>query len=153
MKPYPREVLTLKERVFNYRLSSVRRIIENCFDILAARCRIFGKSIVAREEIVINVTKAAVALHNLLMCGREFEPEQFRYCPSGFVDHETPEGLQEGRWRRETETYEELSPMRRQVCSNNYTRNARAITHSEISLVHNKGKFHGNTCLSADESS
>ena len=105
MKPYPREVLPLKERIFNYRLSRGRRIIENCFGILAARCRIFRKSIVAREEVVINVTKAAVALHNFLMCGREFEPERFRYCPSGFVDHETPEGIQEGRWRRETETY------------------------------------------------
>ena len=126
MKPYPREVLTLKERIFNYRLSRGRRIIENCFGILTARCRIFQKSIVAREEVVINVTKAAVALHNFLMCGREFEPERFRYCPSGFVDHETPEGIQEGRWRRETETYEGLSPMRRQVGSNNYTRNARS---------------------------
>ena len=36
MKPYPREVLNIKERLFNFRLSRGRRIIENTFGILAA---------------------------------------------------------------------------------------------------------------------
>ena len=88
MKPYHRHVLILKERIFNYRLSRARRIIENSFGILAARCRIFRKPIIAKEEVVINVTKASTALHNFLMHGRQFEASG-RYCPPTFIDRDS----------------------------------------------------------------
>ena len=126
MKPYPRHVLTLKERIFNYRLSRARRIIENSFGILAARCRIFRKPIIAKEEVVINVTKAATALHNFLMHGRQFEASG-RYCPPTFIDRDTPDGLQEGEWRYEVRDYEGLAPLQRQLGSNNYSRNAKFV--------------------------
>ena len=129
MKPYPRDVLTIKERIFNYHLSRARRIIENSFGILAARCRIFSRPIIAREEVVINVTKAATALHNYLMHGRQFEPSD-RYCHGRFVDHKTPDGLQERGWRREVTDYVGLAPIRRQLGSNNYSRDAKAARES-----------------------
>ncbi|XP_065662709.1 uncharacterized protein LOC136085339 [Hydra vulgaris] len=68
MKPYPKKILSLKERMYNYRMSHARRIIKNTFGILAARCRIFRKPIIANKKTVINVTKAATALHNYLLC-------------------------------------------------------------------------------------
>ena len=123
MKPYPRDVLDIKERIFNYRLSRARRIIENTFGILAARCRIFRKPIIAREEVVINITKAATALHNYLMCGRQFEPEN-HYCPPNFVDYESPSGLRRGKWRYEVQEYKGLAPLNRRLGSNNYSSNA-----------------------------
>lgn len=55
--------LEQEKRVFNYRLSRARRVIENTFGILATKFRIFWRSIV---EKVTKVTQAACALHNFL---------------------------------------------------------------------------------------
>lgn len=133
MKPYPREVLEIKERIFNYRLSRARRIIENSFGILAARCRIFRKPIIAKEEVVINITKAATALHKFLMYGRQFESSD-RYCPTTFIDHDTPGGLRAGEWRYEIRDYAGLAPLQRHLGSNNYSRNAKENYFVTISI-------------------
>ena len=47
MKPYPSQNLPTDQRVFNYRLSHTRRIIENVFGICASRFRVLRRPIIA----------------------------------------------------------------------------------------------------------
>ena len=65
MRPYP-GTLDETQRIYNYRVSRVRRTIENVFGILAARWRIFRKSIRANIKSVEAIVQAGVCLHNFL---------------------------------------------------------------------------------------
>ena len=94
--------------------------------ILADKFRIFRRQIIARESVVINITKATVALDNLLTKGRDFRPKN-DYCPSNFVDTETPKGIQNGGWRDEVSGHEGMRTLNVQISSNNYSREAKKV--------------------------
>ena len=66
LKPYSKNALNIKERVFNYRLSRARRVSENAFGILAACFRIYEKPINLLVETTEILVKATCALHNRL---------------------------------------------------------------------------------------
>lgn len=65
MKPYRTNPLRRK-KLFNYRLSRARRIVENSFGILVTRFRVLMNAIDMTPEKVDCVTLAACALHNWL---------------------------------------------------------------------------------------
>lgn len=55
------------KRVYNYRLSRARRIIENTFGLLSSVFRVFRKPIVIKvEDTIVNIVLAYVYLHNFL---------------------------------------------------------------------------------------
>lgn len=99
MKPYSGKDLTEPERVFNYRLSRARRTIENAFGILAAKWRIFRRPIRASVNLVENITRATVCLHNYLQL-----TDNAAYIPEKFVDSEDSTGnIIHGDWRKVVE--------------------------------------------------
>ena len=97
MKPYPAATLTRERRIFNYRLSRCRRVIENCFGIAAARFRILRRPIIAKVQLVTRITQSIVALHNYLMADSNAKRSS-NYCPVGFAD---TQDVRNGDWRKE----------------------------------------------------
>ena len=93
-RPYP-GISSEEKRIFNYRLSRARRVIENAFGIMVARWRIFSHPIQASVETAEAITKAAICLHNFLRLTNSAV-----YCPKGFVDSTDSSGnIKPGEWR------------------------------------------------------
>lgn len=66
MKPLPLRNMTHQQRVYNYRLSRARRVVENAFGLLAARFRCLLVTLPLTPDRVIKITHACCVLHNFL---------------------------------------------------------------------------------------
>jgi len=66
MKPIPQRNLTRAQRIFNYRLSRGRRIVENAFGLLASRFRCLLGTMPQNPDTVTSIVLACICLHNLL---------------------------------------------------------------------------------------
>lgn len=66
LKPYPLTKMTKDQRIFNYRLSRARRVVENTFGILANRFRVLLNVNPLIPEKVVLITQACCTLHNFL---------------------------------------------------------------------------------------
>lgn len=84
LKPYRQSDLNcIEKKIYNYRLSRARRIIENVFGILAACFRIFHTAINLELEHIDKIVKATCALHNYLMA-----TVNHAYAPPDSLDSE-----------------------------------------------------------------
>ena len=94
-RPYPGKSLPEDERIFNYHLSRARRIIENCFGVLAARWRIFHSPVQTSVATAEKIVQASIYMHNYLR-----QTNSAVYCPAGFIDSEDSSGqIKPGEWR------------------------------------------------------
>lgn len=92
MKPFSQRDMRLDHRIFNYRLSRARRVVENAFGILANRYRVFLTNIALAPDKVEKLVMASCALHNFL---REKVGHTTNYDVEDALTHTvTP-----GRWR------------------------------------------------------
>ena len=139
MKPYGKRALTVEERIFNYRLSRTRRIVENAFGILANRFRIFWSTMQCRPEVVQKVKMASCVLHNFL------RTQCSRYMPPGSVDKENVDGtIIEGEWRHEEGI---LTPLASQG-TNTYPRSAKEVRDKYCKYFNNYGQVSWqNSCI------
>ena len=95
MVPFPGRSLQEDERIYNYRLSRVRRTIENTFGILASKWRVFRRPIRGNVDLVQTITMATIVLHNYLQL-----TENAMYMSTGFVESEDSSGnVVDGDWR------------------------------------------------------
>ncbi|KAK7175588.1 hypothetical protein R3I93_002497 [Phoxinus phoxinus] len=66
MRPFPGHNLSSRQRVFNYRLSRARLIVENTFGILTAQWRMYRRVIAISPANMDACVKATCVLHNFL---------------------------------------------------------------------------------------
>ncbi|KAJ8934830.1 hypothetical protein NQ314_013178 [Rhamnusium bicolor] len=67
LKPFGQSELTYHKRVFNYRLSRGRNVVENVFGIIAARFRVLHTAISVHPENAKYIIMAIICvLHNFL---------------------------------------------------------------------------------------
>ncbi|XP_067627949.1 uncharacterized protein, partial [Eurosta solidaginis] len=88
MKPYPGSNTTREQRIFNYRLSRARRVIENAFGILTARWIVLKATMDFYPENAEKIVLACLVLQNFIM----MHDTQRWYCPQNFTN---------GEWRNE----------------------------------------------------
>lgn len=67
MRPFPRRNLTNEKRIFNYRQSRARRIVECAFGIMIKKFKVLENKIVVGPEKATQIVKAICVLHNLIM--------------------------------------------------------------------------------------
>lgn len=109
LKPYPgcHPKGSIK-RVFNYRLSRARRIVENTFGIMVAVFRVFRTPMMLQPEKVTQVVMTCILLHNFL---RKSKSSVNLYTPVGTFDREDNGILTEGSWRREFANNSSVQPL------------------------------------------
>ena len=115
MKPYRNKNIPLDQRIFNYRLSRARSVIENTFGIATTRFRIFRRPIIANLDKVILITQAIVA------------------------------GFRPGDWRKDNLCSAALQPLTQSGSNNySKTNYAKLETSLKNTLIHQKGNWDGN---------
>jgi len=67
LRPYPNNQLNRDTKIFNYRLSRAKRVVENAFGIMASKWRIYRKPINTSLKTTENIIKATICLHNFLI--------------------------------------------------------------------------------------
>ncbi|XP_073420788.1 uncharacterized protein [Dendrobates tinctorius] len=119
LKPFPLKTITPERRIFNYRLSRARRVVENAFGIMANRFRVLHTPMNMKLDSIDSVVMACCVLHNFLR-----RRDSSSYCPPGFMDSvdATNGEVQLGEWRSNAPAIADL----RLLGPGRYTQDAKA---------------------------
>lgn len=112
LKPYPGiHKKGSFQRIFNYRLSRCRMVVEDAFGILASIFRILRKPMLLQPEKATLITLTCVLLHNFL---RRSKTSRNMYSPQGCFDSYSEEGeFRPGSWRENSQELTSMLPLQR----------------------------------------
>lgn len=134
MKPYPQAGLNVERRIFNYRLSRARRVIENVFGILVSRFGVLQTPIALCPEKARTVALACCYLHNFL---RKRQPRA--YVTNNHVDSEDLQAgvVTNGSWR---DVANEMTPLQPNCTFRNATASAKVVRDTYCNFFNNEGQ-------------
>jgi hypothetical protein len=97
-KPYPFKDQPAPNRIFNYRLSRARGIVQKVFGIIANRYCVLRKPLIQNPTCTVNIVLAVCVLHNFLM---SIQGLQSSYLQHGLLETESTDTheVQRGMWR------------------------------------------------------
>lgn len=122
MKPFPGTCLSPSQRIFNYRLSRARRVIENAFGIMTAKFRVLRSPIHVDAAKTRKITLACCALHNFLITRKSAA-----YMTQGTLDRFGKQGEQiDGSWRKDL-SKDSMYPLQNNRNSSYATNDAKKI--------------------------
>ena len=81
--PYTNRNLSVQQRIYNYRLTRARRMVEYAFGILANNWRIFHRPLDVTPQFCDTMVKASCILHNFVHRNDGYELED-TLCESNF---------------------------------------------------------------------
>ncbi|XP_050307342.1 uncharacterized protein LOC126747932 [Anthonomus grandis grandis] len=97
LKPYPQKDLNFEKRIYNYRLSRARNVVENAFGLIASRFRILHTC------INLNVSKAKYIILAICVLHNYLRRHSSSYITSSTLDKENSETheIEGGDWRQQ----------------------------------------------------
>lgn len=111
MKPYPGVYNKgSSQRIFNYRLSRARRVVENVFGIMTSVFRVFRKPMLLEPQKVSTIVMACILLHNFL---RKSKTSSSKYATRDTFDIENENEFIPGSWRYEQNDMTSMLPIRK----------------------------------------
>lgn len=110
------------QRIFNYRLSRARRVVENVFGIMTSVFRVFRKPLLLQPERVTQIAMTCVLLHNFL---HRSATSNSSYVPHQLIDAELNGELIPGTWRNDEPSTNSFVPL--QTVHSNPQLNAKSV--------------------------
>lgn len=103
MKPFAHRQITHSKKIFNYRLSRARRVVENTFGIMASRFRSLLQPFAVDLPNLDKIILGLCTLHNFLL-----KNSATHYAPPTYLDSEDTENntINRGEWRNVGEMLE-----------------------------------------------
>jgi hypothetical protein len=100
MKPYGVRGMTREQRIYNYRISRGRRVVENAFGILANRWQVLLGTMQQSPPVVQDIIECCVVLHNIMR-------ERYPAAQNAELDMEDEDhNFLPGEWRQHANMHE-----------------------------------------------
>jgi len=137
LKPFSQQSLTHEKRIYNYRLSRARNVVENAFGLISNRFRILHTAINVNVQDTNYIVLAICTLHNFLMRNSS------SYVKPSTFDTENSENYDvvPGTWRQEIDLNSQLQSLQ----NNNNIKNSSVASKNNrnnyLEYFNGKGKI------------